>query len=279
MVRALNEAHHPFHVKWNRFQSGESAMADIVIVASAFGMDRVRQAGHGAFIAAAAAAGAAGFEVRSELFTSDAQSQPAALHALGAELAAHGLWSVYSTPQTLYTDAGAFDADALHAAARQADALGARFVKFQLGGFAGDAQADALVALALGTRARVLVENGQLPVGGALAQFRALFAALDAAGAQRALGMTFDIGNWQWPGEAPLDCALALAPRVEYIHCKGVEGEGARRFAIAPAPHDPLVAAVLAALPGDVPRGIEFPFDAADLAADARHRVTWLEAA
>ncbi|MCO8647836.1 sugar phosphate isomerase/epimerase, partial [Burkholderia multivorans] len=39
-------------------------MADIVIVASAFGMDRVRQAGHSAFVAAAAAAGAAGFEVR-----------------------------------------------------------------------------------------------------------------------------------------------------------------------------------------------------------------------
>ncbi|MGS0892082.1 sugar phosphate isomerase/epimerase [Burkholderia stagnalis] len=254
-------------------------MADIVIVASAFGMDRVRQAGHSAFAATAAAAGAAGFEVRRELFASDADAAPGALAALGAQLAAHGLWPVYSTPATLYTDAGALDADALRDALVEADALGARFVKFQLGGFAGDAHAADLVALSRGARARVVVENGQLPVGGALAQFRGLFDALRASGTPDALGMTFDIGNWQWPGEAPLDCARTLAPHVEYIHCKAVEGEGARRFAVAPAPHDPLVAGVLAALPHHVPRGIEFPFDGADPAGDARRRVAWLAAA
>ncbi|KWO60252.1 xylose isomerase [Burkholderia ubonensis] len=254
-------------------------MADIVIVASAFGMDRVRQEGHRAFVATVAQAGAAGFEVRRELFASDADAAHDALAALGAQLAAHGLWSVYSTPANLYTDAGALDADALRDTLADADALGARFVKFQLGGFAGNAQAADIVALSQGARARVVVENGQLPVGGSLAQFRGLFAALDAAGAPRALGMTFDIGNWQWPGEAPLACADALAPHVEYIHCKAVEGEGARRFAVAPAPRDPLVAAVLAALPRHAPRGIEFPFDAADLGRDARHRVAWLEAA
>ncbi|RQR56871.1 sugar phosphate isomerase/epimerase [Burkholderia sp. Bp9126] len=254
-------------------------MADIVIVASAFGMDRVRQEGHRAFVATAAQAGAAGFEVRRELFASDADAARDALAALGEHLTAHGIWSVYSTPATLYTETGAPDADALRSALAEADALGARFVKFQLGGFAGDAHAADIVALSRDARARVVVENGQLAVGGAFAQFRDLFAALAAAGAPRALGMTFDIGNWQWPGEAPLACAQALAPHVEYIHCKAVEGEGARRFVAAPAPHDPLVAAVLAALPRDVPRGIEFPFDAADLAGDARRRVAWLEAA
>ncbi|MDR8034695.1 integrase core domain-containing protein [Burkholderia cenocepacia] len=88
-----------------------------------------------------------------------------------------------------------------------------------------------------------------------------------------ALGMTFDIGNWQWRGEAPLDCAQVLAPHVDYIHCKAIEGEGARRFAAAPAPNDPLVTGVLAALAQHAPRGIEFPFDAADLAGDACRRV------
>ncbi|KWF09125.1 TIM barrel protein [Burkholderia pseudomultivorans] len=254
-------------------------MADIVIVASAFGMDRVRQAGHSAFVADVAAAGAAGFEIRRELFASDDDAAPAALAALGAQLAERGLWSVYSTPASLYTESGALDSDALRDTLVEADALGARFVKFQLGGFAGDAHAADLVALSRGARARVVVENGQLPVGGAFAQFRGLFDALAASGTPDALGMTFDIGNWQWPGEAPLDCAQALAPHVEYIHCKAVEGEGARRFAVAPAPHDPLVTGVLAALPRQVPRGIEFPFDAADLAGDARRRVAWLASA
>ncbi|KUY54152.1 TIM barrel protein [Burkholderia sp. RF2-non_BP3] len=254
-------------------------MADIVIVASAFGMDRVRQEGHRAFIATAAASGATGFEVRRELFPSDDDATPGALAELGAALTAHGLWSVYSTPATLYTETGALDADALRDTLVEADALGARFVKFQLGGFAGDAHASGIVALSRGARARVVVENGQLPVGGALAQFSGLFAALTDAGVPDALGMTFDIGNWQWPGEAPLACAHALAPHVEYIHCKAVEGEGARRFAVAPAPGDTLVTGVLAALPKAAPRGIEFPFDAADLAGDAGRRVAWLAAA
>ncbi|ALX11839.1 xylose isomerase [Burkholderia cepacia JBK9] len=254
-------------------------MADIVIVASAFGMDRVRQEGHSAFVATVAASGAAGFEVRRELFASDDDAAPGALAALGAQIDGHKLWSVYSTPATLYTETGALDAGALRDALAEADALGARFVKFQLGGFAGDAHAADIVALSRGAKARVVVENGQLQVGGAFAQFRGLFAALAEAGMPDALGMTFDIGNWQWPGEAPLDCAQVLAPHVEYIHCKAVEGEGARRFAAAPAPDDALVTGVLAALPQHAPRGIEFPFDAADLAGDACRRVAWLATA
>lgn len=261
------------------FRLKKGNMADIVIVASALGMDRVRQEGHSAFIATVAASGATGFEVRRELFASDDDTAPGALAALGARIAGHGLWSVYSTPDSLYTETGALDADALRDALAQADALGARFVKLQLGGFAGDAHAAEIVALSGGARARVVVENGQLEVGGAFAQFRALFDALADAGVPDALGMTFDIGNWQWRGEAPLDCAQVLAPHVEYIHCKATEGEGARRFAVAPAPNDPLVTGVLATLPRHAPRGIEFPFDAADLAGDACRRVAWLATA
>jgi hypothetical protein len=88
--------------------------------------------------------------------------------------------------------------------------------------------------------------------------------------------MTFDIGNWHWPGEAPLEAARMLAPHVEYIHCKAVVGEGARRFAVAPAADDPLCTEVLRRLPRDVPRGIEFPFDPSRLEADASHYVAWL---
>ncbi|MCA3861950.1 MAG: sugar phosphate isomerase/epimerase, partial [Burkholderia sp.] len=122
-------------------------MADIVIVASAFGMDRVRQEGHSAFVATVAASGATGFEVRRELFASDDDAAPGALAALGAQIDGHGLWSVYSTPATLYTETGALDAGALRDALAEADALGARIVKFQLGGFAGDAHAADIVAL------------------------------------------------------------------------------------------------------------------------------------
>ncbi|MGN6263175.1 MAG: sugar phosphate isomerase/epimerase family protein [Ralstonia sp.] len=256
-------------------------MADIVIVASAFGAAQVLDQGHHAFVPVAASVGAAGFEVRRELLPVGLDGAVSAelLSALGRLIAAHGLWAVYSTPATLYTNDGALDAVAICGALLEAQTLGARIVKFQLGGFAGDASAEALTKLLQGWRARVLVENGQQTVGGSLAQFRGLFDALEGAGMADMLGMTFDVGNWEWSGEAPLACARALAPYVEYIHCKSVAGEGARRFAVAPAGNDARFAAVLAALPGDVPRGIEFPFDAVDLAVDAHRHVTWLKAA
>lgn len=254
-------------------------MAHIVIVASAFGVEAVRRDGHRAYAAHAAEAGASGFEVRRELFASDDDASPAALAALGLAIAEAGLWAVYSTPATLYRDDGALDRDALDLALAEADALGAHFVKFQLGGFADTTHAGAIAEAARGVRARILVENGQLAVGGTLAQFTGLFAALRAEGAGALLGMTFDIGNWLWPGETPLDAARALAEHVEYIHCKAVTGEGARRCAVAPQQVDPLCLPVLAALPREVPRGIEFPFDPANLAADAHRRVAWLDAA
>jgi len=129
---------------------------------------------------------------------------------------------------------------------------------------------------------RVVVENGQAGQGGALAQFVGLFRSLDRArsfartDARVAIGMTFDVGNWQWRDEPPVLAAAALAPYVdyvEYVHGKAVTGRGARRFPVAPAADDPLCRAVLAWLPADAPRGIEFPLALTRTAAAAPGRV------
>ncbi|MGH8782627.1 sugar phosphate isomerase/epimerase family protein [Paraburkholderia sp.] len=252
-------------------------MSEVVIVASAFGVESIRRDGHRAWLAVAATAGAAGFEVRRELFASDDQAAPRALQELGAAITALGMWPVYSTPAALYSDDGTLDTAALKLALNEAQALGARFVKLQLGGFADRPQTAELAACLSGeARPRLLVENGQLRMGGSLAQFAALFDVLDRDGQPDLVGMTFDIGNWRWPGEDPIEAAKQLARRVEYVHCKAVTGEGARRFAVAPAADDPLCAAVLPLLPHSVPRGIEFPFDTTRVAADASHYVAWL---
>lgn len=253
-------------------------MAEIVIVANAFGVDSVRQVGHRAWLGAAANAGAQGFEVRRELFATDADAGDEALEELGAEARALGLWCVYSTPACLYVD-GRLDYAALEVALTEADALGARFVKLQLGTFDGHADAAAIARIVAPRRARLLVENGQRAVDDTLARFVALFDALAREGAPGVLGMTFDIGNWHWTGEAPLAAAHVLAPHVEYIHCKGVVGSGARRFACAPADDDPLFPSIFATLSQRVPRAIEFPLDSHDLNDDARRRVAWLAAA
>jgi len=260
-------------------------MAEVAIVASAFGADVIRRDGHAAWIGTAQRAGASAFEVRRELM---GDAGAAALQALGTAIARAGLWPVWSTPDTLYDAQGQLDEAALRHAIACGRALGARFVKLQLGGFAGDACAERLCAVLAeaGDGPRVVVENGQLKEGGSLAQFAALFDALTDAprsandpDPRPPIGMTFDIGNWRWSGEPPLVAAAVLSPYVEYIHCKAVVGEGARRFAAAPAADDALCRAAFALLPPDAPRGIEFPFDPARVAADAARHVEWLAGA
>jgi sugar phosphate isomerase/epimerase len=267
-------------------------MAEVAIVASAFGAGAIRRDGHATWLEVAKAGGAHAFEVRRELMD-DADASLDALRTLGTAFAKAQMWSVWSTPDSLYAEDGALDESALRGAVACGEALGARFVKLQLGGFDSDAHAAQLAAVLAELHAnaaanvvasetrlpRVVVENGQLEMGGRLAQFTGLFRALRASGHDGLLGMTFDIGNWQWTGEAPLMAAVALAPHVEYIHCKAVQGEGARRFPCAPAADDPLCRAALARLPSDVPRGIEFPFDETRLADDAARYVSWLGAA
>ncbi|MGN6652824.1 sugar phosphate isomerase/epimerase family protein [Trinickia sp.] len=248
----------------------------IAMVASAFGAQAVRQRGHARWVDTAANAGAAGFEIRRELFTHEAEASFEALHALGVAVAARGMWAVYSTPVELYRDDGTLNSTALALAFAEADVLGARWVKLQLGGFAGNAYAAMIARLGAGRQARLVVENGQRERGGTIAQFVALFAALEREGEANALGMTFDIGNWAWAGQAPLEAADALAAHVEYVHCKSSEGEGERRFPVAPACDDAAFQAVLHKLPRRAPRGIEFPLDEAAPEADARRAVAWL---
>lgn len=242
---------------------------EIVVVASAFGVESVRRDGHASCAEKAALAGADGFEVRRELFAEEADAQPDALARLGERIRSAGLWAVHSTPATLFRADGSLDTDALMLAIEEANALGARIVKLQLGGGEGGvatdpAAMDRITHAIADSRARVVVENGQSKAGGLPDAFEMLFAALPA---DSGLGMTFDTGNWRWTDADPLDAAQRLAPHVTYIHCKTTQGEGARRFAVAPAHDDAQFAALLGRLPADVPRAIEYPFrDEADAA-------------
>jgi sugar phosphate isomerase/epimerase len=270
---------------WNRFQLANSVSfrrkvmlihrknrkLEVVIVASAFGPDAIRRDGHAAWAQVAARAGADGFEVRRELFAQEFDAQSDALASLGERIRTAGLWSVYSTPATLFRDDGTLDRAALSLAIDEAAALNARIVKLQLGGSESgivvDASAlDHLLSAAGASRARIVVENGQLVAGGNIGAFETLFHALPP---ESGIAMTFDTGNWHWTGQNPLDAARRLAPHVGYVHCKAVMGEGARRFPAAPADGDTRFATLLAHLPGDVPRGIEYPF-LADAAAPGK---------
>ena len=90
------------------------------------------------------------------------------------------------------------------------------------------------------------------------------------------LGMTFDMGNWHWTGECPMQAAAALAPQVRYVHCKGVQRQSQRWVAVPLAESSAPWRAVLRALPASVPWAIEYPLAGDDLPAVTRQQIDQL---
>ncbi|PUA18614.1 sugar phosphate isomerase/epimerase [Glaciimonas sp. PCH181] len=247
----------------------------IVVVASAYGADNVIKHGHAEIVPMAAAAGADGIEIRRELFHDPLCTTDAALRALATLICEHNLHAVYSAPASLFLENGQLNLAELGALLREAEALNARSLKLQFVDYSGDFDVADLRAVLATTKVALLVENGQLPTGGRIADFAHFFARCNAADV--AVSMTFDIGNWRWTGEDPLQAAQQLASYVDYIHFKGVQGEGVRRFAAVPdAETLAYWNACLDVLPNEVPRGIEYPLPKGGMVAVARQHVLQL---
>jgi sugar phosphate isomerase/epimerase len=182
---------------------------------------------------------------------------------------------VYSSPDGLWNADGLLAVPALERALEYARLLGAPRLKMALGGYPGQGRGLQMLAERLAeTPVELLIENDQTESAGALPALQRFFA--DAREAGLLLPMTFDMGNWHWLGEDPLQAAQALAPQVGYVHCKGVFRRPDQWVAV------PLLAsaapwrAVLRALPADVPRAIEYPLQGEDLQAVTRAEVDLL---
>jgi sugar phosphate isomerase/epimerase len=249
-------------------------MADILISLSSFGAAEVRRHGQLWFTRLAHAAGADGVEVRGELL-----NQPETeVHPIARAAADSGLAVVYSSPEPLWRDDGSLHAAALDRALRAAEQLGAPRLKMSIGGYG----AGSLRSLAtLDTRLRehaidLLIENDQTDTAGTLPALRAFFAAAAQAGI--ALPMTFDMGNWHWTGECPLQAAEALGDAVGYVHCKGVQRERQRWIAVPLVDSSAPWRAVLRALPAGLPWAIEYPLVGDDLLEVTREHVRQLRA-
>ncbi len=247
-------------------------MQQVLISLSSFGAAEVRRHGQLFFVRLSHAAGADGVEVRGELLTDPAAELP----ALATLMREAGLGVVYSSPDGLWRDDGALDVASLARALEAAALLGAERLKMSIGGF-GASSLPTLQALQqrLGrTAIELVIENDQTAAAGSLAALRAFFAATAARGLP--LGMTFDMGNWHWAGECPLQAATALAPQVRYVHCKGVQRQPQRWVAVPLVDSAAPWRAVLSALPADVPWAIEYPLAGDDLQATLRSEIRQL---
>lgn len=245
----------------------------VLVATSAYGASMVRQLGQTHFIDVVAEAGGAGIEIRRELFTSD---QPD-LARMGAAIAARGLYSVYSAPVELWGEDGLVRQETLRQMMDEAAQLGARYLKVSLGHYPAAPDLRALGAYLASAPVALLVENDQTGHGGRLAGMARFLAA--AAEAAVPVGLTFDIGNWQWAGEDAGQAARLLAPYVRYVHCKAVRNEAGRLSAIAVSEDEPSWRAVFAHFAPGVPRAIEFPLAGAALVSETGRYIRMLAAA
>ena len=245
-------------------------MSPVLISLSSFGAAEVRRHGQLGFARLAAQAGADGVEVRGELLLDGDAELPAIADALPA------LQRVYSSPEGLWSDDGVLQRAALDQGLAAARALRASRLKMSIGGWC-DADAASLVELRdrlADTPIELVIENDQTAAAGTLTTLAPFFEAAQAHG--MLLGMTFDMGNWHWTGECPLQAAAACAGRVRYVHCKGVQRQPQRWVAVPLADSAAPWRSVLRALPAGLPWAIEYPLAGDDLLAVTRHEVARL---
>jgi sugar phosphate isomerase/epimerase len=242
---------------------------NVLISLSSFGAAEVGRHGQLWCAQLSRAAGADSVEVRGELLRDAAAELPALA----------GMAAVYSSPEGLWAATGQLDEQALARGLHAAQVLGAPRLKMAIGGFgtASHASLARLKELLVAQATELVIENDQTESAGTLAAMQGFFNAQERAGLD--LGMTFDMGNWHWQGECPLQAAQALARHVRYVHCKGVQRQPTKWVAV------PLMAsaapwrAVLRALPADVPHAIEYPLVGDTLEAATRTQIEVIRAA
>ena len=244
----------------------------ILISLTAFGAAEVRRHGQLWFTRLSHQAGADGIEVRSELLVDAASELP----AVAAYVRETGLRVVYSSADPLWNADGTLNTAALDTALTASHALGAPRLKMAIGGFDAPSHTTRaeLKNRLPGAKSKLVIENDQTLDAGTLPALQEFF---DSANAQGLfLGMTFDMGNWHWTGECPLQAAAALAPQVRYVHCKGVQRLPHRWVAVPLAESSAPWRAVLRALPANVPWAIEYPLIGDDLLAVTRREIDQL---
>jgi sugar phosphate isomerase/epimerase len=236
-------------------------MQQILVSLSSFGAAEVRRHGQLYFARLSRSAGADGVEVREELLSDPASEIP----PLAQFVREAGMTAVYSSPAGLWREDGGLDAEALDAALRAAGALGAGRLKMSIGGFGANSVGTfpALLQRIGAGPVELVIENDQTAGAGTLGALCGFFRAAASVGA--GLRMTFDMGNWHWTGECPLQAAQALAAHVVYVHCKGVQRQPHRWIAVPLAESAAPWRAVLSALPAQLPWAIEYPLAGDDL--------------
>lgn len=244
---------------------------EIIVVTGAYGTDTLRQhGGQAALLPIIASAGADGVEIRRELLAANELDN---LPALAQEIERQQLFVVYSAPEALFTPERALN-PILPALLAEAQVLYARQLKLSLGHFQPGFDLTELKVALDQHPVELTVENDQTPDCGVLSLLNAFFhAAEDNA---LPVSMTFDMANWLWVGQDAFAAAECLARHVSYVHVKAATQGPHGWRAVALDETEGSWRLLLARLPQDAPRGIEFPLQGERLEEVTRHYVNLL---
>ena len=244
---------------------------EIVIVTSAYGADTVRKlGGQAALLPMIKASGADGVEIRHELLTPTDQ-----LEELASQISAHGLFAVYSVPESLLTEDGQPELERLALHLKNAARLKARTLKLPLGSMTNDTDLSGITGVIKSQPVKLLIENDQTVEGGRISPLIAFFGMVVSQ--KLPVAMTFDMANWNWLDEDAFVATRALVAQVAYVHVKASHTDQDKIKAIALDDSDGSWKDLLAILPTDVPRGIEFPLEGDDLTEVTRYYVAKLK--
>ena len=242
----------------------------IFVVTAAYGYEHIQAAGgQKALLPVIAKSGADGVEIRRELFTS---TDLLALAELGLAIEHAGLQACYSAPEPLFIENGDLNPQ-LPQLLQEAKDLKSLWLKVSLGHFGRPDQLNTLRDWLASSDMALVVENDQTPCGRLqpMLRFKGICQQFELP-----VKLTFDMGNWLWVGNSPEEAAYQLANSVGYIHVKAALPHKESFRAVPPDNADSRWLKLLAILPADVPRGIEFPLEGADLAAVTRRYVDLL---
>lgn len=164
----------------------------------------------------------------------------------------------YSVPVPLFSEKGLDKIEVLQCFA-EAKRMQVKMIKFTVGNFCGISLAEVaeLKSILQNSNMVVTVENDQTLQSGklkVLKDFMSYCKKYDVP-----IYCTYDIGNWHWVDEEPVDNADQLAEYVKYIHLKDVAYKNNQPVA-RPLDEGQLDwRTILKLLPQRLPLGIEYP--------------------
>lgn len=164
----------------------------------------------------------------------------------------------YSIPAYIFKD-GTVDAEAVENYFKEAASLHALYLKLSIGDFNPSESTFPSMLDGLSNKygIRLTIENDQTRFSGTIEAAKTYFERCGELG--YAAKATFDVGNWIFVGQDPVEASVEIGRYVDYVHLKDISPSG--RGLLTVEPDDGVVKwrVVMGNMPKGVPVGLEYP--------------------